>query len=408
MSEDFESLIWTLEQIGLCYRQLRLHNKAISSFQKMLQFSVLQKSTSNLVKAFDNLGVENYYLDDILKSRRYHSRALLDANVDLKQIYAPLLLRSEQEKRRIKLLFSRKPPLFKLELILTILSNYEIWSKDSSYEEYRMNLGVFEEDAILNNSSLVELPELKSQNPVFSNNLYSKIKSSRSRVGPSQDSNQLEINRLYLNQQIVLMKRRCNRAPIYTANFTALGNLQCLVKKNPLKSELARQGVLKIEPLRNQSLLSTEASKRGILDTEALDQDRRKVITHLFPKRNDFETALCGGLGNSFISHQSQNKSANIFLQSAVMNQRKEDDTEFADMSVKIDPRATKLGQDSSPRKRFNYSSQDAQGEKKEICFDYINKDLKQQILEILDQRIDQLKFYVRFILERIDSQTNP
>mgnify|MGYP006946587695 FL=1 len=83
----------------------------------MVQFCLLLRSQLNLVRAFDNLGLENYYLDDILKSRRYHSKALLDSGANLSFIQISLKQRAIQEKLRIKNIFARKPPLFKLELI---------------------------------------------------------------------------------------------------------------------------------------------------------------------------------------------------------------------------------------------------------------------------------------------------
>ena len=150
VSEHHKTLTWALEQTGLCYRNLRLHNRAINTFQKIVQFAILQKSTPTLITAFDNLGVENYYLDDILKSKRYHSKAMLDPNIDTDSIFSPLKQRFEAEKNRVKAIFARKPPLFKLDLIFTILANYEIWNIDNSYDEYRTNLGVYEEEAILN------------------------------------------------------------------------------------------------------------------------------------------------------------------------------------------------------------------------------------------------------------------
>lgn len=241
-----------------------------------------------------------------------------------------------EDKHRRNSLISKKTPMFKLDLLETILLDYKMWTKDPSYRDYVVNLGPYEEGLILYSKKVDNFGKFGKSNDTFEKNyensknlnhmaasnkkstilggLYNKIlqkhrkaqkKMKKSKQHKVINHDTVDSNDKFLNPQIIKMRRRCRRAPVYSANFTKNGLILSIKKSNPVKFDLVKQGIVEIKPLENVSLLTSDMTKRSIMDIETINLSRQKQVTSLYTPSSVFEEALCGGLGNSFISHQS-------------------------------------------------------------------------------------------------------
>ena len=119
-------------------------------------------------------------------------------------------------------------------------------------------------------------------------------------------------------------------------------------------------------------------------------------MTSLYTPSSIFEEALCGGLGNSFISHQSQNKSADLFLESALVSTRTGKDSDFhISDAYNVGDRKKRADKTLFDLKQV----MDENGREKEICFDYMDREMRSKLVKLVDTELELLKFYIGYLL---------
>ena len=69
-----EQEMWISEQIGMVYRQLRYHERAIDFFKSQLALAWELNDYKYELKSYENLSVEFYYAGNIPKAKLYHDR----------------------------------------------------------------------------------------------------------------------------------------------------------------------------------------------------------------------------------------------------------------------------------------------------------------------------------------------
>ena len=405
--EDYDSVIWAFNKKGLCYRMLRFNIKSLNAFKKMLQFSIILRRASEEIKALDNIGIQYYYLNDIAKASKYHKMAMLGDKMSENELWNVMKKRFLDDKYRRNILLHRKTPMFKLDLIETILQDYNLWSKDQTYKDYQVNLGVFEEVFILgkerNSESVIEkIPNQSTKASVGGESLYEKVQKKQS-FEKIISVNNLSTSQKYLSPQILKIKKRCRRAPVYSANFTKEGHLQTIKISNPFKHEMVCKGMFQLESIQNMSLLTSDMTKNTLVDLEQINQERKRRVTSLYTPNSTFEEALCGGLGNSFIAHYSQNKRSDLFLESSLVSSRVGNDS-----VVNYDD-AFSSGQNKKDKAKNEKTVFDLkhvmvdQESQKEICFDYVDFDMRNKLVIDIDSQLQVLRFYIGYLLNLIN-----
>lgn len=74
--------MWMAEQIGVAYRELRYHERAVDYFKYQLSLAwELQDLDAEMV-SYDNLSTEYYYVGNIKKAKLYHERVFRGRNED--------------------------------------------------------------------------------------------------------------------------------------------------------------------------------------------------------------------------------------------------------------------------------------------------------------------------------------
>ena len=71
---------WMCEQIGVAYRQLRYHERAVDYFKCQLSLAWERNDDTGEMRSYDNLSIEYYYVGDITKAQLYHDRVLKGRN----------------------------------------------------------------------------------------------------------------------------------------------------------------------------------------------------------------------------------------------------------------------------------------------------------------------------------------
>ena len=71
---DNRELLYNLEILGKCNRDLHRYSEAIDCFKKQMFMSWIVKDMSSELSAYDNLGLCYFYLNEPSKAQRYHSR----------------------------------------------------------------------------------------------------------------------------------------------------------------------------------------------------------------------------------------------------------------------------------------------------------------------------------------------
>ncbi len=76
------------ETLGCCYKFLNNYKKAILCYKKQLQISWILKDRISELRAYDNIGIQYFYLNNKSKSKYYHQRYIngkVEQNTQLKQ-----------------------------------------------------------------------------------------------------------------------------------------------------------------------------------------------------------------------------------------------------------------------------------------------------------------------------------
>jgi len=63
-------------KIGNCYKSWQRHFDALYYFKKMLHLAWFLKDTQSELKAYDNIGIQYYYLGNMSKAEFYHNRMM--------------------------------------------------------------------------------------------------------------------------------------------------------------------------------------------------------------------------------------------------------------------------------------------------------------------------------------------
>ena len=96
------------EEMGMTYQRLGQHENAIKSFKKQLELAWLRGDTFWEMAAYDNLGMQNYYIGEVGAARYYHDRMVRGKSESEQSIIRKLSndnAHSRYEKRKLQ-----KPP----------------------------------------------------------------------------------------------------------------------------------------------------------------------------------------------------------------------------------------------------------------------------------------------------------
>ena len=66
--------MWMAEQLGMCYRQLRFHERATDYFKYSLSIAWEINDQVAEMRNYNNLAVEYFYVGNIEKTKLYHDR----------------------------------------------------------------------------------------------------------------------------------------------------------------------------------------------------------------------------------------------------------------------------------------------------------------------------------------------
>ena len=131
-------------QLGYCHRLQKDHEKALAYFKKQLEVAWEQRDEEGELNAYDNMGLEYFYLGDIEKSSYYHDRMVRgkvesDSSV-IKSVTMNLLAnkRSSGVKNK-KADFERKQQELGLSKSIKLLP---FWPPDEEDPENPQGLGV--------------------------------------------------------------------------------------------------------------------------------------------------------------------------------------------------------------------------------------------------------------------------
>jgi len=76
-NNDHLTLMNSLLRIGQAFQALKMYDKGIFAFKKLLQFSWKYENYEYEIKAYDNLWMQYYFKSDIERCRFYHNRAAM-------------------------------------------------------------------------------------------------------------------------------------------------------------------------------------------------------------------------------------------------------------------------------------------------------------------------------------------
>ena len=68
--------MWMAEQIGMAYRSIRYHKRAVDYFKCQLALAWELDDQEAELHCYDNLAIEYYYIGNIKKAKLYHERVL--------------------------------------------------------------------------------------------------------------------------------------------------------------------------------------------------------------------------------------------------------------------------------------------------------------------------------------------
>ena len=69
------------EQIGMTYRAIRYHKRAVDYFKVQLALAWELDDVAAEIRSYDNLSIEYYYIGNIDKAKLYHDR-VINGNVE--------------------------------------------------------------------------------------------------------------------------------------------------------------------------------------------------------------------------------------------------------------------------------------------------------------------------------------
>ena len=216
-----KTLLWSYEAIGTCYSEMGEHHESLQNFIKQLQMAWILSDRSNEIRAYDNIGMQHFYLGNLEKAKSFHKQGMIGFNSLHNHSFAKLLKQKFEEEIKTKnKLFNSKSPMFKFDLMRNVVQSGTFWKSNARFDIYRTNLGPFEDKVVSN----------------------AKLPPERKRIAPHDYGPFTSKNSALVVKQT--KKSWDNSKKIYTAKWTSSGFLDSIKKSNPLKFDLIEKGII--------------------------------------------------------------------------------------------------------------------------------------------------------------------
>lgn len=247
--ESTEMLV-SLEIVGNCQRDKRMYKECLATYYKQLFMAWTLNDICREIRAYDNLGMAYFYLNDIEKAHKFHAKAVnAESELETGDAAKKMGERYQNERQRKAQHVGTKDQCYRFKVMKQVIIDRNFFDQEIMMNGVRpmlTNFEVFDESPIR--------PANISQN------------TSRLRVVSKNKPQSLAIKQLRDNQ--------------FRCNFTKAGLMNSLRKSNPLKLDMIRSGKLRVD---SHMLANIDL------------RDGQQVSSTL-------------------LTHQSQNKSADAFM----------------------------------------------------------------------------------------------
>lgn len=213
---DVNLMISSIETYANCQRDQRLYFECLQNYWKQLYLAWSAKDPVAELRAYDNLGLAFYYLNDPERAYFYHRKAIKGES-DLEAGAAAHLMgdRYIEEKKRKMQILTTKNLFYRFSLMKEMVTDLDYLDKPGSM--------VFVEP-LLTNFSIFDSSPIKALKKDASKKQKIVLK-------PTQLGNELKIL----------------REKQFKCNFTKDGLLSSLKRSNPVKYDLIQRGILQLD-----------------------------------------------------------------------------------------------------------------------------------------------------------------
>jgi len=243
---EYRILMKAKEKLGFCLRELKNHEEALKCFKLQVQLAWIFKSREYEIRGYDNIGVQYFYLNEIEAATKYHQFSIQgNSQVENEFLMKVTHKRFKEEKEKKHDMLRTKNSYFPYETLARLLRGEHDWKLSSLSKVLELNLGLLEDSFIkampASSKPRIRLPDV--------GNLKSSTRSRKQ----------------------------------YTCSFTKDGYENYLMKSNPIKYQMLKEGIIDMDMVAIQNV-------------------------KLYDNIKDFNGK------QMFFMHQSQNKAAESFL----------------------------------------------------------------------------------------------
>ena len=239
-------------ELGECYKALGDFKLAEEAFELYLHNCWFLRDRINELKAFVLIGFCHFYQNDLEKAKKFHQRSLSsDSALENPEFDGVIRTRIRDEESRKNRLLANKDPYYRIEVSRDLIGyegDLEFFLKVKALHIYLSSKFAVDVQSTVH-------PAEEPLPPV------SKKKAASS-INKSQSSAALQVK----------------REPHYIANFTAEGYANSIRNTNPVKYNLIKLGILKIEENLTKNVDLTDSSHHN--------QEDHRYLSHLSPNNS--------------------------------------------------------------------------------------------------------------------------
>ena len=250
MFDHSSEMLESLEIVGNCQRDKRLYKECLETYYKQLYMAWSLSDIRREIRAYDNIGLAYFYLNNVERAYKFHSKAVsaeseLESGDAAKKMGERYLLERKRKTQHI----STKDQCYRFKVMKQVITDRNCFDQEiimSGIRPMLTNFAVFDE-------SPIRPFEIDNNSQQF-------------RLVTKTNATSLNLKRLRDSQ--------------FKCNFTKDGLMNSLYKSNPLKLDLIKSGMLRV-------------------DSHMLKNINLREGSHLT---------------STLLTHQSQNKSAEAFM----------------------------------------------------------------------------------------------
>ena len=243
-------MLSAVEVIGHCQRDQRLYSECLSSYWKQVYLAWSINDVIHELRAYDNLGLAFFYLNDTEKAIFYHTKAVKgESELEAGDAAHKMGERYIEERKRKKHTINLKNQFYRYSLMKDILVDEDYLGKPESMKFV---------EPLLTNFDIFDGSPIKA---------------------PKREESKGKL-RIVLKPTPLGNRLKDLREKQFKCNFTKDGLLHSLRRSNPVKFDLIERGVLQ-------------------LDSQMLQE---------------IDLRDGANINSNILTHQSQNKSAEAFV----------------------------------------------------------------------------------------------